>query len=410
VSDPPTPTPRPRPVPSVESTGPRHRRAEVDTATPPGATDPVAADPAPPVEESAPRVAVPAWLRSSPPAAVEPDADPDDDAAPTGPLPLLTPDEAISLLAPFDAVPAAQQTPSPEAAAARVSSSDVAMPRSRRRAAFSLRVSPTSDVAAPVPRGDSVARRIGQAARDLVTGAAAAREQAELAAGAQLPVTTGRRIAVVSPRGGAGRTTVAALLACAFAARRADHVLIADAEPGLGSLAWRLDVSPPADPAALGPRLLAARAGTLADVDALLPATAAGLRVLPAGAGTTGEITQALSRFFAVTVIDGGGPPTPDAHAAVFVTPTTPDGVRSTAVALDQWRGAAVAVLVARERVARPPSGALEHAGLPVVRLPYDRHLAAGEVLRLDRLAAATHREVMRLAGLALRAALGVAA
>ncbi len=243
---------------------------------------------------------------------------------------------------------------------------------------------------------------------DLVTGAAAARELADLAANAQLPVTTGRRIAVVSPRGGAGRTSVAAVLACVFAARRADHTLVVDADPGVGSLAWRLGVPPTDDPTALGHRLLATRGGTLADVEAVLPATAMGLRVLPGGADLPAELTQGLSRYFAITVVDGARTPSPDAHVAVLVTPTTPDGLRSTCAALDAWTGGPVVVaLVDRDRARLDPDPALGRYGVPVVVLPYDRHLAAGAPIRPDRLRATTHREATRLAGLALAAAIG---
>lgn len=257
------------------------------------------------------------------------------------------------------------------------------------------------------PGGDPLPRRLGRALLDLVTGAAAARELADLAADAQLPVTTGRRIAVVSPRGGAGRTSVAAVLACVFAARRADHTLVVDADPGVGSLAWRLGVPPTGDPTTLGHRLLAARGGTFADVEAVLPATAMGLRVLPGGAAVPAELTQGLSRYFAITVVDGARTPSPDAHVAVLVTPTTPDGLRSTCAALDAWTGGPVVVaLVDRDRARLDPDPALGRYGVPVVVLPYDRHLAAGAPIRPDRLRAATHREATRLAGLALAAAI----
>jgi Mrp family chromosome partitioning ATPase len=266
--------------------------------------------------------------------------------------------------------------------------------------------------AAPPPRrppgGDSVLRRLGRASLDLVTGAAAARELVELAATAQLPVTTGRRIAVVGARGGAGRTTVAALLASVYAARRADHTLVVDADAGVGSLAWRLSVAADTDPATVGPRLLAARTGTLDDVEAVLPAVVAGLRVLPGGAQLPPELIRALSRFFAITVIDGGDAPQADAHASVLVTPTTPDGVRSTCAALDAWAGGPVVVaLVARDRTRHDPAAALRRYGVPVVALPHDRHLAAGAAIRPDRTRAATRREATRLAGLALTAAVG---
>lgn len=65
---------------------------------------------------------------------------------------------------------------------------------------------------------------------------------AEAAAGTQLPVTTGRRIAVVGSRGGAGKTTAAALLARVYAALRADAVAAVDNAPESGTLGFRMGV------------------------------------------------------------------------------------------------------------------------------------------------------------------------
>jgi septum site-determining protein MinD len=268
-----------------------------------------------------------------------------------------------------------------------------------------------------VPAGDPVPRRIAHWVQGLIGGTAEARELAELAAATQAPVTTGRRIAVVSVRGGAGRTAVTALLGCVFAARRADHVLVADAGPEHGSLAWRLRVPAPADPAVLGPRLLAARGGSIADVDALLPRTPAGLRVLPAGAGPTGDIAAALSRFFAITALDCGPGVAQaglfDVHAAVIVTPATPDGLRSTCAALDRLppgpRAVSVVALTTTDRTGSETltgaGTALAGYGVPAVWLPYDRHLAAGAPIDPARIAAATTVVATRLAGLALERA-----
>ena len=273
------------------------------------------------------------------------------------------------------------------------------------------------------PHGDGVARRAFRFAAHLVTTTAATRELAELAEATQAPVTTGRRIAVISVRGGAGRSTVTALLGSVFAARRADHILVADADPDHGSLAWRLGLSGSAGLSALGPRLLAARGG-VAELDTILSRTPAGLRLLPgadgAPAGATREVTRALSRFFAICVTDCGrglesqatAEVLADAHAAVIVTPATQDGVRTTLAGLERMppnlrqrvvvalsttdRGgrAALAVGVARE--------ALADVAAHVVTLPYDRHLAAGAAIVPGRLAEATLIEATRLSGYAL--------
>ena len=84
--------------------------------------------------------------------------------------------------------------------------------------------------------GDPPLRRMWRSASRMFTSSRATRALADLAAEVQVPVHTGRRIAVASVHGGAGKTTVAAVLASVFAARRSDPVLAADADPHEGSL------------------------------------------------------------------------------------------------------------------------------------------------------------------------------
>jgi MinD-like ATPase involved in chromosome partitioning or flagellar assembly len=272
------------------------------------------------------------------------------------------------------------------------------------------------------PWGDGFLRRAARFAVHLVATTRATRELAELATAAQAPVTTGRRIAVVSVAGGAGRSTVTALLGSVFAARRADHVLVADADPDHGSLAWRLGLAEREGLGALGPRLLNARG--VADLDTLLPRTPAGLRLLPgpAGAppGATREVTRAMSRFFAVCVTDcGRGLQTPstaevlqDAHGAVVVVPATPDGVRSSLAGLAHLPPALLQRSVVALNTTIPGGRAALHVdaarevlartGAALVVLPHDRHLAAATPVLPGRLAEATAIEATRLAGLAL--------
>jgi len=283
-------------------------------------------------------------------------------------------------------------------------------------------------LAGRVASGDSPARRLWRSASRMLAGSQESRELAELVAAVQLPVTTGRRIAVTSVRGGAGKSAVAALLASVYAARRADAVLAADADPDGGSLAWRLGLAGTGTLATLAPRLLAARGGDLRGLEQFLPRTGTGLWVLPGGAPEqprlARDVTRALSRLFAVCVIDcGRGMDSPatvevlsEAHAVVVVTPATPDGVRTTFVALDRVartdRAASLRrVVVALTRLNTEGRVALRDGvahqaftryGVPLVTLPYDRHLAAASIITPSRVGEATLVEATRLAGQAL--------
>jgi len=259
----------------------------------------------------------------------------------------------------------------------------------------------------------------------MMSSTSASRELAELAAGSQLPVSTGRRIAVTSVRGGAGKSAIAAVLASVYAARRADPVLAADADSDGGSLAWRLGTRDVGTLADLAPRLLAARGGDLAGLEPLLSRTSTGLWVLPGGAPgqphLARNVTRALSRLFAVCVTDcGRGMDSPatvevlsEAHAVVVVTPATADGVRSTCDALERVAGADRAASLSRVVIAlntisrdgrsalngRAVRDALGRFDVPVVTVPHDRHLAAAAPISTDRLGEATMAEATRLAG-----------
>lgn len=279
-----------------------------------------------------------------------------------------------------------------------------------------------------VVSGDSPGRRLLRVASRALTGRETPRELAELVAAVQVPVTTGRRIAVTSVRGGAGKSTVAALLASVYAARRADAVLVADADPDGGSLAWRLGAPGHATLAGLAPRLLAARGGDLSGLEQLLPRTETGLWVLPGGAPgrprLARDVTRALSRLFAVCVTDcGGGIDSPvtmqvlaEAHAVVVVAPATPDGVRTTYDALARVAGSDRAASLSRLVVAlsrlngegrtalreSAAHEAFDRFGIPVVLVPYDRHLAAAAPITPGRIGEPTLVETTRLAGHAL--------
>ncbi|WP_249124413.1 MinD/ParA family ATP-binding protein [Saccharopolyspora erythraea] len=285
----------------------------------------------------------------------------------------------------------------------------------------------SNELVGRVPHGDSAARRIGRAVVRAFSSTKQPRELEEILTAVQAPITTGRRIAVTSVRGGAGKTAVAAMLGSVFAGRRAEPVLAVDADPDAGSLAWRLGVESAMTLPGLAPALQTASGQDLSSVDRLLPRTSRGLWVVPGGGAAqpqlARDVTRALSRLFAVAVLDcatgmnnpAAGAVLSDAHAVVVVAPASPDGVRTTAEALTRIGPAALQhVVVALNAVDRTGAAALRteqalslfsQLGLPAVVLPHDRHAGAGGPIDPGRLAEPTVTEVSRLAAWSLRRA-----
>ncbi|WP_436657237.1 hypothetical protein [Micromonospora sp. URMC 103] len=278
-----------------------------------------------------------------------------------------------------------------------------------------------------VPFGDPPLLRAWHTVSRMFASTRATRELADLAAEVQAPVHTGRRIAVTSVQGGAGKSTVAALLASVFAARRADAVLAADADPYEGSLTWRLGAPSQPSLERLAPELIAARGGDLRALESLLPRTGTGLWLLPSGAANPDlctEVTRALSRLFAVAVTDcrstlesrETAAAAADAHTVVLCTAATPDGVRATYRTLRRiidtgyaaWLSRVVVVLSAGSRDGRAAlsndatRSLIEQTGVPVVTLPYDRHLAGGALITPSRIGEKTLVEATRAAAIIL--------
>lgn len=201
-------------------------------------------------------------------------------------------------------------------------------------------------------RGESLVRRTGRSLLRLVASSAASDvEQAtRVARELQQPITTGRQIVVTSVRGGAGKTTVAALLGSAYAHYRSDAVLVIEANPTLGTL-----------PARLGAPSLRWTIDDLARVLApsmrfdqvvgYLVGLPEGGWLLPGSRGQIGAhvsweayqtVVVALRRYFGVTVADCESLPGElarsamvGAQARVLVAPATVEGVVSTRTVLD---------------------------------------------------------------------------
>ncbi|MFB6875464.1 MinD/ParA family protein [Streptomyces sp. NPDC056323] len=274
--------------------------------------------------------------------------------------------------------------------------------------------------------GEPFAARAARALRVSVSSSAA-REVARSTATAetlQQPVTTGRQIAVTSIRGGAGKSTVAALLGTTYAHYRQDPVLLVEADPALGSLPLRLGADSlrwtTGDLAGIiEPQM------SLLDITGYLVQLPGNAWLLPGSQGQIGamldtrayeRVMVSLRRYFGVTVVDCETLPAEVARVAlsaaqarVLAAPATLEGVTSTYAVL-QWMQSlprqviAGTVVVLSELV--PHSGLdldeaaqkLKATGAGVQVVPYDRHLAAGGAIRTELLAHATREAATRLA------------
>ncbi|MFD4947620.1 MinD/ParA family protein [Streptomyces sp. NPDC058239] len=275
-------------------------------------------------------------------------------------------------------------------------------------------------------RGEPFATRAARALRVSVSSSAA-REVARTTATAEMlqqPVTTGRQIAVTSIRGGAGKSTVAALLGTTYAHYRQDPVLFVEADPALGSLPLRL-----------GAETLRWTTGDLAgiiepqmsllDITGYLVQLPGNAWLLPGSQGQIGAMLDSrayervmisLRRYFGVTVVDCETLPAEVARVAlsaaqarVLAAPATLEGITSTYAVL-QWMQSlprhviAGTVVVLSELVPHPgldldeAAEKLRSTGAGVQVLPYDRHLAAGGAIRTDLLAHTTREAATRLA------------
>jgi MinD-like ATPase involved in chromosome partitioning or flagellar assembly len=268
----------------------------------------------------------------------------------------------------------------------------------------------------------------------LVTGgridlgpSAAERVQAGLQARACTPIPGCHRLAVVSLKGGVGKTTTTVALGATFAFLRGDRVVALDANPDRGTLAEKV----PRETDATVRDLLNARASLTrySDVRAYTSQARNRLEVVasdgdPAvseafSAADYRQAVDVLERFYSLILTDCG---TGLLHGAmsgvleladslVVVSSPNLDGARSASATLD-WLDAHGHGDLVRRSVAvicavRPRGGAVdvdrleEHFGArcrSVVRVPFDRHLDTGAEVELERLSTASRRAYLSLA------------
>ncbi|GAB2513650.1 nucleotide-binding protein [Nocardiopsis aegyptia] len=251
----------------------------------------------------------------------------------------------------------------------------------------------------------------------------------ELVARASTPVASGHhRVAVLSLKGGVGKTTTTVALGATLASLRGDRVLAVDANPDRGTLSDKVRLETAATIRdLLNERHLVAR---YADIRGFTSQAPSRLEILasdrdPAVSEAFSdadyrEVARIVEHFYSICITDCG---TGLLHSAmrgvlgladqvVLVSSASVDGARSASATLD-WleahghgplvRGAVVVLSMVRSNSKSSVDlGRLEEhfAGRcrAVVRVPWDGHLEEGAEVDLEQLATATRESYLRLA------------
>ncbi|MBC3189591.1 MinD/ParA family protein [Pseudonocardia sp. C8] len=250
----------------------------------------------------------------------------------------------------------------------------------------------------------------------------------ELVSRLNRPLLTAHKIAMLSLKGGVGKTTVTATLGATFASHRGDRVVAVDANPDRGTLSQKI----PLETTATVRHLLrdADKVRRYTDVRAYTSQGVSRLEVLaseqdPAVSEAFSEedyrrAVDLLEHFYNLVLTDCG---TGLMHSAMYgvlgladqiviVSSGSIDGARSASATLD-WLDAhgygnlvRNAVVVINSVYRRAGSGVdldrvAEHfAGRcrAVVRVPFDPHLEEGAEIDLDRLEEPTRTALLELA------------
>lgn len=275
-------------------------------------------------------------------------------------------------------------------------------------------------------------RVVHRASFGLVNPGPSAAELAErdVAARVQAPIGGSRRIAVISRKGGVGKTTTTVMLGHTFASWRGDRVVALDGNPDAGSLGYRVRL----ETAATVTSLLADREGIQRYSDVRAYTSQAPTRLEVIASDDDPRITQALTdrdyraavdvldRHYNLILLDTGTGILDsgiqgilrEADQLIVVMPPALDGARVAASTLD-WLDqhgynhlvdSAVAVI----NGVRPGKGLVEVERVEehfadrcaaTVRIPWDPHLEAGAQTGLDELRPATRRAYLDVAAAA---------
>ncbi len=258
---------------------------------------------------------------------------------------------------------------------------------------------------------------------------AAERRRRELIARARTPVTGGHhRVAVVSLKGGVGKTTTTVGLGAMLASLRGDRVIAVDANPDRGTLSDKLRLETAATVRDLLNEQYQIQRYT--DVRAYTTQAASRLEVLASDRDPTVsvafseqdycDVCQVLEHYYSICLTDCG---TGLLHSAmtgvlrladqiVVVSSPSVDGARSASATLD-WLQAhghgdlvrhavvVLAVIRPRSRSGVDLDRLEQHFAArcrAVVRVPYDAHLDEGAEVELSRLNQATADAYLMLA------------
>jgi MinD-like ATPase involved in chromosome partitioning or flagellar assembly len=253
------------------------------------------------------------------------------------------------------------------------------------------------------------------------------RRRQELIARASVPVPGCYRIAVISLKGGVGKTTTTVTLGATLASLRGDRVIAVDANPDRGTLSGKIPLE-----------TVATVRNLLNDVDSIqhyfdvrryTSQSADRLEVLasesdPAVSTAFSEadyrtVAAVLERFYNIVLTDCGTGLLHSAMAGVLdladqivlVSSGSVDGARSASATLD-WLEAHGRSELVRNSVAvinsvRPKSGGVDLDRLEehfaarcraVTRIPYDPHLEEGAEVDLGELSGASRSALLELA------------
>ncbi len=252
-------------------------------------------------------------------------------------------------------------------------------------------------------------------------------QRRELAARINQPLQGCYKIAMLSLKGGVGKTTITATLGSAFASLRGDRVIGVDANPDRGTLAQKI----PLETTATVRHLLrdADRIRRYSDIRSYTSQGPSRLEILaseqdPAVSQAYGEAdyrrtVDLLEHFYNIVLTDCGTGLMHSAmkgvldlaHSLVIVSSGSIDGARSASATLDWLDAHGYRELVGRSvaviNSVRPAAGKVDLDRVAthfaarcrsVCRMPFDEHLEEGGEIDLDRLGHGTRLAALELA------------